>query len=149
MWVDPPLEFERVKVLKDSPISEISQRCQVSTKEIAYYNPALTDRVISGKSRVPPPPRRSARPSRSRTPEVEHEARHRHHPRTPHGRDPARGAAAVRVPPGLSAARAAAASARAPSIAASSALTRPSQASFNSAADGSPKRYRPKKVMKT
>ena len=53
MWVDPPLEFERVKVLKDSPISEISQRCQVSTKEIAYYNPALTDRVISGKSRVP------------------------------------------------------------------------------------------------
>jgi membrane-bound lytic murein transglycosylase D len=53
MLVDPPLEYEKVKVLKNSPINEIASICQVSPKEIAIYNPALTDRVVSGRGQVP------------------------------------------------------------------------------------------------
>lgn len=53
MWVNPPLEYELVKVLKTSPISEITLRCEVSKNEIAEYNPALTDWVIEGKGQVP------------------------------------------------------------------------------------------------
>lgn len=53
MWVNPPLEYELVKVLKNSPISEITLRCEVSKNEIAEYNPALTDWVIEGKGKVP------------------------------------------------------------------------------------------------
>ncbi len=53
MLVDPPMEYEKVLVLKHSPILEISSRCQVPIKEVTYYNPALTDWVISGKGKVP------------------------------------------------------------------------------------------------
>ncbi|MBM4317263.1 MAG: lytic transglycosylase domain-containing protein [Deltaproteobacteria bacterium] len=53
MLVDSPLKYEKVKVLKTSLIHEIASRCQVSPKEIAEYNPALTDRVVSGRGQVP------------------------------------------------------------------------------------------------
>ncbi|NBY19451.1 lytic transglycosylase domain-containing protein [bacterium] len=53
MLVDPPIENERVLILKASPIVEISNRCGISPKEISYYNPALTDRVIIGKTNIP------------------------------------------------------------------------------------------------
>lgn len=53
MLVDPPIEYERVLVLKHSPITEIANRCGISGKEISYYNPALTERVILGKGLVP------------------------------------------------------------------------------------------------
>jgi membrane-bound lytic murein transglycosylase D len=53
MMVDPPLEYEKVLVLKNSPLSEISSRCQLAIKQISYYNPALTDWVISGQGRIP------------------------------------------------------------------------------------------------
>lgn len=53
MWVEPPLEYEKVLLLKTSPISEISTRCQVPTKEISFYNPSLTDWVTSGKGKIP------------------------------------------------------------------------------------------------
>jgi membrane-bound lytic murein transglycosylase D len=53
MLVDPPLEFEKVVLLKNAHISEISNRCQVSNREIGQYNPALTERVLLGKGQVP------------------------------------------------------------------------------------------------
>lgn len=53
MLVDPPLEYEKVLVLKSCPLSEVSTRCQLPSRDISYYNPALTDWVISGHGKIP------------------------------------------------------------------------------------------------
>ncbi len=53
MIVDAPLEYDKVQVLKSSPINDLAERCQVSKKEIGYYNPSLTNWVTLGKGKVP------------------------------------------------------------------------------------------------
>lgn len=53
MLVDPPLEYEKVVLLKSASISEVSRLCQVSSRELSEYNPALTDWVTTGKGRIP------------------------------------------------------------------------------------------------
>lgn len=53
MLVAPPLEFEIVKVLKNSSISNVSSRCKLDSSIIAEFNPALTDWTLKGKGIIP------------------------------------------------------------------------------------------------
>ncbi len=51
--VDSAIAFEEVPVADNVPFSEMVDACSVKPQELALYNPALTDWVISGQGFIP------------------------------------------------------------------------------------------------
>ena len=53
LMVDPPISYHEVTVIDDTRFNELVEGCQLQSRELATYNPALTDWVTSGRGFVP------------------------------------------------------------------------------------------------
>jgi len=53
IMVDTPIDYEDFLVTENVMFDEMADVCGIETKELALLNPALTDRVISGRGYIP------------------------------------------------------------------------------------------------
>lgn len=53
LMVDSPLEFSEATVVEEVSFHEIASECKMDARELRVYNPGLTDRAVSEKTRMP------------------------------------------------------------------------------------------------
>lgn len=53
LMVDSPLRAEEIEIGKESRFQELADACRMPVRELAVFNPALTDWVLTGRGRVP------------------------------------------------------------------------------------------------